>query len=46
MLQPLVPKLGENNIGKISEMEKIGRIKRVKKMERVRKVEKAIGEIR
>ena len=55
MLQPLVSKLGEHNIrrvseigrmGKVREVEKMRKVRRVEKMEKVREVEKAIRETR
>ena len=45
-LQPLVPKVGEHNMARISKVEKLGKVRGVEKIEKGREVEKDIGEIR
>ncbi len=45
-LQPLVPKLGEYDMERVSGVERMVRIKRVGKMEKVKEVEKVIKEIK
>ena len=45
-LQPLVPKVGEHNMRRVSEVERIGKVRGVEKIEKMREVKKAIGEIR
>lgn len=46
ILYPLVPRVGEYNIGKVKEGKRMGRIREVERMKGVRRVEEAIGEIR
>ena len=46
MLHSLVPRVGEQNIGRVKGVEKIGKIRELERMEGVKEVEKAIVEIR